>query len=145
MIPMFVALGGGGGLRTSLAGTQGAHSRNRVGDDCFAGVFLKNDGVEWAYSNAGATEGTNLGDWLDIGTTADMWVRCTLDSGDLDGANAGTGSWLAMTISRGWAIVDTTIPGGADLATITLEMATDAGGSNIIDTRSYNLSAEQDV
>lgn len=147
MMPLFVAmaLGGGGGLQTSLAGTQGAHTRTRFADDCYAGVYLKNDGVEWAYSNAGVPEGTNLGDWLEVGTTSEMWVRCTLNAGTLDGANSGTGSWLAMTTSRGWAVVDTTIPGGPDTANFDLEMATDAGGVNIIETKNYIVSGEKGV
>lgn len=130
---------------TSLAGTQVSHTRTRVGGDCYAGVYLKNDGVEYSYSNAGVAEGTNLGDYVDVGDAANLYVRCTLNSGTLDGANAGTGSWLQLNTSRGWAIADTTTTGGADTGNITLEIDTEGDGSNIIQSQTYALSADQQV
>ena len=144
---MFVAmaLGGGGGFQTSLAGTKFQHSRFRTDLDCYAGVYLKNDGVEWAWSNSGVWEGGNLGNWLDVGTAAELWVRCTLNSGTLDASNAGVDTWLTLSVNRNWAIVDTTLTGGPDTANFVLEIATDAAGSNIIDTKTYALQANKET
>ena len=125
---------------TSLGGTTGDHTRAVIGGPVYAGVHLATDGEEWAISSGGASEGSSQGNWLDAGSTSDLWVRCTLSSGTLDYVNSGTGTWLALTTARTWGIER--ISGkGTDTASITLDIATDSGGSNIIDTRSYSINA----
>lgn len=129
---------------TTLAGTQSQHEQTGSSGTIHAGVHIRNDGVEWAWSDTGAEEGTNLGNWLESGAAGDFWIRCTLNSGTLDGADAGTGSWLACSTSRSWAI-EKASGFGQETANITLEIATDASGTNVIDTQSYDLKVNREL
>ena len=125
---------------TSLAGTQPDHRRTVSSGTVSAGVHLATDGEEWAISSAGTLEGDSQGNWLDVGSNTDFWVRCTLNNGTLDAYNSGTGTWLALTSARSWG-VEKIAGKGTDSASITLEIASDAGGSNIIDSQGYIIQA----
>lgn len=121
---------------TSLAGTQPEHSRTAF-KNCWAGVYLKSDGVEYAYSSGGTPEGDSLGNWMDTGSSSDYWVQRTVTSGTLNDDDAGTG-WLQLSTSRGFSFKNTSDP-SLETCSITVKIATDSGGANIIDTKTYNL------
>lgn len=129
-------------LSATLAGDNAAHT-NSVPTNCYAGVSLNSNGTEYAYSALGSATGTDLGDWLESGSADQFWARCTLNAGTLDGANSGTGSWLQLSTTRNWAIVRTTV--GTDTADIDIDIATDSGGSNIVASANYTLSATEET
>ncbi len=134
---------GGLGLSAQLAGDGVNHTQTRAGANCYAGVRLSLGGTEYAYSAAGSPTGFNLGSWLLSGDAADFWARCTLNSGTLDGANSGVGSWLQLNTTRSWAIVRTT--NGNDTADFDIDIATDSGGANIIASANYTPSATREA
>lgn len=129
----------GGGVSTSLAGTQAEHTRSTLTTPCSAGITIGNDGVEYAVGSDGNLTAHDLGRWLDKGSTSVVWVRATVNTGSVTGT---TGTWLATTTSRSWTITDTTEADGAVTANVTIELALDSAGSTIIDTATYDLSAD---
>lgn len=60
------------------------------------------------------------------------WVRATATSGSL--SSGTTGSWLQLNSARTW-VRDNAGTEGTLSATLTLEIATDSGGVNIVATR----------
>lgn len=125
-----------------LAGTKPTHSQTRTAADCYAGVGLNANGTEYAWSAAGSPTGFDLGNWLVAGVASQFWARCTLNSGTLDGANSGVGSWLQLSTTRNWAIIRTV--NGTDAADIDIDIATDSSGANIIASANYVLSATRE-
>jgi hypothetical protein len=77
--------------------------------------------------------------WIDPTTgSTTHYVRATLTSGTFSSGTAG--SWLALTSDRAWYVgVSSQI---AKSATATFEIATDAGGTNIVASGTVTLSAE---
>lgn len=129
----------GGGVSTSLAGTQTEHTQATLTTACSAGITIGNDGIEYAVGSDGNLTAHALGRWLDKGSTSVVWVRATVNAGSVTGT---TGTWLATTTSRSWTITDTTEADGAVTANVTIELALDSAGSTIIDTATYDLSAD---
>ena len=106
----------------------------------YAGVRLNTNGVQYA--------STATGTWGSVGVfvtdTTGLYVRATLNSGTLNWTNSGTGTWLTLGVTRSWGILDTT-PGAFPLnASVTLEVADDSVGTNILDTETYTLRAWND-
>ncbi|KKN64456.1 hypothetical protein LCGC14_0491440 [marine sediment metagenome] len=126
-------------LSATLNGTSGHHTRTWIGF-CYAGILLDPDGNEYAMYASDSTNGDDLiPHWLITGTINDFWVRLTFNSGDaLVGTSMTPGVWYAMSSLR-WAYLST---GGPQSKTcnITLNIATDSGGSNIIETKVYVLN-----
>lgn len=142
MNPMLMAMSAGGGLSASLVGDDVNHTRISASPaNCTSGVSLNSDGTEYAYSSGGSATGTNLGTWRTSGASSNFWTRCTLNSGTLDAANSGTGTWIANTSTLGWAIIRTT--DGVDTGDFDLEIATDSGGSTIVASANYTPSANR--
>lgn len=130
-------------LSAQLSGTVAGHIQSAFGGDCYAGIQLKSSGGEYYYPANGSLPGASqlIQSWLLAGSAADFWVRATLNSGTLDGFNSGTGTWLALSTSRQWAVLRPSSSAGEDTADIDLDIATDASGSNIIASANYLLSA----
>ena len=105
---------------------------------CEAGLELGSDG-DAKYAGADGVfsiAGVPLGEWRLRGG-ADYWVRATLNSGTLD--TGTTGSWLALSTTREWTVARATV--GTDTANITVEIATDDAGADIIETATFDLEA----
>jgi hypothetical protein len=133
-------MGGGGGLVIPM---PGGSTSDTVFDpaDALATVTINRDGTltgtggdfgfshNW-YRNGGATIGDGF------------WVRATVTSGGLSGGS-GTGTWLQLSSSRNWQRNRTTV--GSSAGTITLEIATDSGGTNIVTSGSYTLTATVEI
>ena len=128
-------------LAVSLAGTSAGHTRIRITENCHAGVFLGNNGTEYAVGADGTATETDLGPWLDAGSNTQVWVRCTVNSGVLDINSDADDVWLALTSSRRFSVLDTTEGETPVTADLTIELAADSGGVQIIDSEEYFISA----
>ena len=122
-----------------LSGTSFYHYRQQQTTDTTAGVYLKSDGVEYAYAANGTAEGTSLGSYVSGLSTSALWARATVISGTL--TSGTTGSWLGLGTSRGWYVTREGTNYGESIVVLNIEVATDSGGSNVIDTAQYTLTA----
>lgn len=123
---------------TSLEGTNAEHSQTLSNADVYAGLYLKNDGNEYAFSSSGTQEGTLLSAWLDSGSVDGMWAWASVTSGGLE-VDAGTQAWLSLSESRAYGIKQATA--GTATAAVEVQIATDSSGENVIDTANYTLTA----
>lgn len=105
----------------------------------YAGVQINADGYQY-YANSTGTWIQMTSYWADGNSSALYWVRAT-SSDTLDWVDSGTGSWLQCNTTRNWGIVDTTAGVIPETASVTIDIATDSGGSNIVATETYTLSA----
>lgn len=129
--------------RIGYAAFRYSNTRNQA--TTFAGVQLNANGKQYYKSYNGVytqeTQGTP-DPWLIIGSNDGFWARCTEDDKTLNDDNSGVGTWLRLDTTRSWSIVDTTAgPIPTIDCTITLEIATDSSGTNIIATQQFYLLA----
>ena len=80
---------------------------------------------EWGFPNA-------------AGVGNDYWVRMTTTSGAAFDVGA-LGTWQHLDVSRGWSF---TVNAGIDGGTALLEIATDSGGSNVIESCNVSYSCQ---
>lgn len=141
---------GGGGFLVTLSGSSGSPNNytSTVTDpsNAEAGIRLLRDGslqrvvsgtwTDWFTNEWGEPEFTTAGDTY--------WVQATLVNGDSPTqTNAGFGSWLQLNATHEWSHLQNVV--GTDGPTkIKLEIATDAGGSNIVATGYYQFTATVD-
>lgn len=142
---MLVDNGGITALGTTLLGDLGPDTTEyhnvQVSTNTYAGIRLHSNGSQYYADQDGVFTITSHGLWLIQGANSNFWVRCTVDTGSLDWTNSGAGSWLALTSTLSWGIIDDSAGASPETCDITLELATDSGGSNIVDTVQYTLSA----
>jgi len=74
-----------------------------------------------------------------IGTL--YWVRATVTSGAIS-SGSSTGTWISCNSSPSWVRNATTI--STQTANLTLDFASDSGGTNIVGTASVLLRATKD-
>lgn len=102
-----------------------------------AGVTFNTDG-SISFNGSGPAADTNW--WRPTATSigASYWVRATVNSGTL--STGTSGSWLQLNAARSWTKSST----GAGVLTcnITLQVASDSGGANIVSSGTYTLSAD---
>jgi len=127
-------------LEVKLTGGNLHNSRNNA--TCSAGIRLNADGHVQYMTPAGQWTDANVpsGEWLGTGGR-DYWVRCTVNSGTLDVGT--TGSWLALDTDRIFNEVQATE--GVDTANITLEIAADDAGAEVLTTAVFDISATYNV
>lgn len=106
----------------------------------YAGVIFTALGSQRSLGPGIADETHEL-TWLLRGVAADYWVRCTLNSGTLEPGADSTGIWITMDTDNRWYIRDGDSGPSAVDASITIDIATDSGGSNIIATETYTPQA----
>lgn len=141
----------GTNLAARLARDDLTYHNWQINTITYAGVRLANDGTQY-YKGPGDTWAADLDSgknpWLVQGSAGDFWVRATLNSSTsgLNDTTSGVDSWLQLNTTRSWSIVDSVagIPTTAEEASLTLEIATDSGGSNIVATETYTLRAFND-
>lgn len=79
---------------------------------------------------------------------ADTWIRATLLSGTSPNGGNSLNTWHqvtgAMGVTRAWAWTRTAVGDGAGTTTgsLTVEIATDSGGSNVVATGTYTGESE---
>jgi hypothetical protein len=72
------------------------------------------------------------------GVGASYWARVTVNAGALSSGTAG--SWVAISSAPLWSRIRSGI--GSDQVDFTLQIASDAAGTNIVATKSISLYAE---
>ena len=79
-------------------------------------------------------------DWITPTTGASTYfVRATLNSGSL--TTGTTGTWLALTSSQVWTVFKNEFTSGSQTANLTIAIATDSGGTNIVVSANISLEA----
>jgi hypothetical protein len=96
-----------------------------------------NGTVEASTFNSGVVDSYN---WLTPTTgSTTYYVRATLNSGSL---NSGTtGVWEALTTDRVWDVFVSEFSSGFQNANLTIAIATDSGGTNIVVSANISLEA----
>lgn len=126
----FVGIAGAGAPVVSLDQATSV-SDDGFGSNADARIRIGADGVISGYAaNNGGYD--TQGQWVVPGSVGgDYWVRCTVTLGTLTSGTSG--SWLDTATAPEWARTRTTV--GTSAVTITLEIATDAAGANIVATK----------
>lgn len=103
--------------------------------DAYAGFTFYNDGTAAVQGNDALINSPP--DWITPsgGTPGNSyWIRVSVTAGSNPNfSNPGVGSWLAMSSTRTWTWSRTTV--GSNTATVTIEIASDSGGSNVVASR----------
>jgi hypothetical protein len=130
------ALAGGGGGAVQVVASATISETALDPADATANVSFGTDGACSTASDLGS-----LADWWTrapiVGIGASYWIRCTVNSGSVTGS--ATGSWLQLNSVRSWGITRTVI--GTATANLTIAIASDAAGANILASDTFNLSA----
>ncbi len=116
-----------------------------AGRTAIVGVRFNTDGTLELNQN-GITSTTWYGQPVaDIGAL--FWVRGTLQSGSPNPSGIEPlGSWLPLSVAsnpagKNWSWSQSTV--GTITATVLYELATDAGGANIVASGTFNLTAQR--
>jgi hypothetical protein len=104
-----------------------------------ATIRFETDGVITMIRVNGGTTTSAWGSPTSSGEGANYWVRATLDSGTSPSGPA-LGSWHQLSSARAWALTQTS--SGVSSCQLTIQIASDSGGSNILSTCTVTLEAE---
>ena len=99
---------------------------------------VKSDGtVEAATFGSGIVDSYN---WITPTTgSTTYFVRATLNSGSLN--SGSTGVWEALTVDRLWDVYKSEFSAGSQTANLTIAIATDSGGTNIVVSATISIDA----
>jgi hypothetical protein len=86
----------------------------------------------------------NWGTPTTSGAGNSYWVRATLSSGSTPSGSA-LNTWHQLSTTRGWSVFRSSGSVGTTTSVLTVQIATDSGGSNIIDTATITLVANIDI
>lgn len=106
-----------------------------------ASYDLFSDGTAQAVGDS--TTNFNWGTPTTAGAGNSYWVRATLSSGSTPSGTLNT--WLQLSTTRGWSVFRSSSSVGTTTSVLTIQIATDSGGSNIIDTATITLVANIDI
>jgi hypothetical protein len=107
-----------------------------------ASYDLYSDGTAVAVGDS--TTNFNWGSPTTAGAGNSYWVRATLSSGSTPSGSA-LNTWHQLSIARGWSVFRSSSSVGTTTSVLTMQIATDSGGSNIIDTATITLVANIDI
>lgn len=143
LINPFLSPPGGGGPVVTLTDFNVNWSRASF---CYAGVRVNADGTVDRHGSIGTAYGQMNAetDWIIPNEDASglYEVRCTLNSGTLEGSSDATGSWLALSSDRLWRVFDNSYPPAtAETAELFIEIRYDGG--SVLDSCTVNLSANR--
>lgn len=113
----------------------------------FGALGLQPAEVTFYVNSNGTVEATTFGsgivdsyNWITPTTgSTTYFVRATLNSGSL--ASGTTGTWLALTSDRSWSVQKLENSAGSQTANLTIAIATDSGGTNIVVSANISLEA----
>lgn len=105
-----------------------------LGDTAAAGTATAGVtfGADGALTSSGSDSILSKSRWAAAGFPGG-YIRVTLNSGTAP-TTGTTGSWLALSSARSWSWQRATV--GTTNANITIEIATDSGGTNVIASKS---------
>ena len=109
-------------------------------NDSYAGVRYNSGGNEEFVEGSALLWDDTGNDWLVSGSASDYWIRCTAAATPLGSAK---GVWLQLNTTRSWYFAVTGTGTAND--TLTIEIATDSGGANIIDSCTVYLEASVEI
>ena len=97
-----------------------------------------NGSVEVATFGSGIIDSYN---WITPTTgSTTYFVRATLNSGSLS-SSSGTGTWLALTSDRNWAVQKLENSTGSQTANLTIAISSNSSGTNIVASATISLEA----
>lgn len=101
--------------------------------------YVNSDGtVEVTTFGSGVVDNYN---WITPTTgSTTYFVRATLNSGSLNSGTTGT--WLALTSNRVWSVYKDESSAGSQTADLTIAIASDSGGTDIVVSANVSLQAE---
>lgn len=132
--PVVVPLPGGTVSSTTATPTNAAATLN----------FTSTGTVTSSRAGIGSTVSHNWHLAPGAGVGNSFWLRATVTSG----TNPTTGSinsWVQLSGTTTWQNSDTLANGLAVTSTLLIEIATDSGGSNVVTSGSYTLTAMKDT
>ena len=162
----YESTGGGSPSETiSLSGTSGTpnfyFSSNTpiftnnppTGYDLTMGFEFKANGILYTYeltngppAGLASVQPYITGEWCNVTPTTTYYIRATTVAHTGRPPNYGDSlnTWLALSSDRGWYHQSTTVYGayGYEEYTLKVEIASDSGGSNILDTGYYTFAWE---
>ena len=124
--------GGGGGVVTLSGGMVASFGSGTR----FATVRVSNDGKVYTGDQAFFTF---YEAWLVSGNPGNFDIRCTVLTGSL--YSGTTGSWLDLSTTREWTVLDDTDNGSGVITTVTLEIR-DTVSLTVLATATWELQAE---
>ncbi len=108
--------------------------------DCYAGIQFNSSGEEFKnVSGSNQNFTTSRGNWLDSGSSSDVWIERTVNVGSLDWLDAGSGR-LNLGTTREFGIERTSL--GTDFLEIDFDFWDAASGGNLLGSSSVDISAE---
>lgn len=140
---------------SGTSGTPNLHSLEDTGVNPSGGWIFDNEGRVYKADSMWAKttqfqDGTEWNGSQDV-PTDDYWIRFTEQSfvdggGTREYQNASLGSWLkvsgASSTDRAFGVEDLSGDGATEF-TVKVEIASDSGGSNIVATGYYKMTAER--
>ena len=113
--------------------------------DATAAIQFRSDGVLNIYGSLGI----DALSWFaptEVGIGAAYWIRLTVTSGDGPNSGDSTGAWLSLSVTRTWSWTVTSNSGGLRSGVVTVQIATDSAGSNIVASKTgVNISATVEI
>jgi len=120
------------------AGVTNSSSDNPV----HAGIDYRTNGTEFSCTASGSYT-VERGNWLDAGLNSEVWFERIVNTSTHGLAiDPGSGR-LPMTSARLLEVQDPAIVGGARTANVTINMYDAATLGNLLDTKTFNLSANR--
>lgn len=114
------------------------------GADCYAGYQLASNGDENFAESQGSLQWSDSGNnWLRSGSSAGYWVNVSASGATLAAGSSATGSWLQLSTTRSWYLSD--LIGANKLTTLTVQVASDSGGSNVVASCTVTLEVEKAI
>jgi hypothetical protein len=110
------------------------------GSPATAGVRINSDGTVDKREQAVYTQINASTDWIIPNGAAGHYVRCTATGDPLSVGSSATGSWLATSGSPEWFLTNGS-GGTTENASLTIEIASDSGGTDILDSATITLAA----
>lgn len=137
ILALLAAIGASGPV--ALPGGYFERARS-VPNSATVGLRFQTDGEVWADTSGSYTFRHRWYTPTTAGIGNSYWVRATVTSG-VTPTTGTVGSWLALSSNQTWTV---TQPGedGITASVLSISIASDSGGSNILATASYTLLAE---
>lgn len=137
----FISFGAAAGLTVSpsSANISGAST----GVTAYAGISYNSSGEEFKTDTSGNSGYTvSRGNWLDVGTAAEVWVQMTRTGGTLGSWNSeDAGSTrLQLNTTRSWRILRTS-PDGSDSIIADFDFYDAASGGNLLASVNFQCTA----